>query len=164
MEKLLKNATINIIELLESDMRSSIPISKQDRILVDAIPYAVCWKNNENIIIGCNKEFLSFVRLKISECMGKSMTDLFGVEAGQYLDKISERIKTENQSQEFKLETDDDQLYNAIESPIHKNNDVVGTILTISKKEDISESKKKKISKTISDLQQYLKSKKEQMD
>lgn len=158
---LISNASDNIAILLEEEAKAKIPVTDTDQILVDAIPYAICWKDNDKIIRGCNSAFREMFNRSKGQCNGRCIGDLFQSNEADMLNGITDSVISNKASEMFIIELESDecpvpQPYEANESPIMDENKVIGTVLTITKKTTPTYHQKKEIVDSINDLRDHL--------
>jgi len=157
----LKRATQNVAFLLEEEMKSKVPVSSDDQVIIDSIPYAICWKDKSAVIIGCNSSFLKLLGMSRADCIGQKINHLFGKEESEALQEITSKVISYNSPEDFIIEMDEVK-YESNEGPLIKDGKVIGTVLTITKQVKNTEKQKAEIIEGIDGLMahvQYMKQK-----
>jgi sensor histidine kinase regulating citrate/malate metabolism len=151
---LINNTSQNLTELLEEEAKRKMPISSEDQILIDSIPYAICWKDINGKISGCNASFRNLFKIK-----NETNHRVFNEDEERQFDEIRKSVISRKSPEYFLIEMmigEEKNTYEANESPIKNDDAIIGTVLTITKKNIISDAKKLEVTKGIASLREHI--------
>ena len=149
----------NIKELLEEDIKENMSVSSIDQSLIDGIPYAICWKDLNHIIVGCNERFCEMIDKSIENVIGNDCSYIFDQEGTNQLNKVSKQVINEQKEMHFFIDLYGNKEFEVFESPFNsKKNKLNGTVMTIKPKAPtVDVEMKKRIIESIESVAEHVK-------